>query len=737
MKRTVAALIPLLLLSTVASMASPMRAPARGKIVYPFAPRDQIVTDYFGTRVPAPYRWMEDMQSPALHRWVAAENQLTEGYLAKIPVRGWMARRLTQLWNYPKETTPVQVAGSRLFFRRNAGLQNQSVLYVQDSPSATARVLLDPNTLSPDGSVALVDFEPSPDGKYLAYALSTGGSDWETLHVLDVSSGKTLTDTVHWVKFSNTAWTRDDKGFFYSRYPTPPKSNEINQQVVDQQLYFHPLGQPQSADRLIYRRPDLPRWIIEAQVSEDGRYVFVSLINGTSPNNELYYADLGSPDRPRIGGKLEPLYTRNDAAYLVVGVEGGTLYLQTTLNASKSRIVATSLANPAPAQWRTVVPEGKDVIQAAGMAAGNIIVQSEMAAISHLTLYTSAGKRLGELALPTLGTVSSVSSRNDSNSIYYGFTSFLYPGRVYRYAVRQGSTQTVFAPKVDIDPSLYETRQVFYTSKDGTRVPMFIVARKDVKLDGRNPTILYGYGGFDITLMPSFAPVLPVWLELGGIYAVPNLRGGGTFGEKWHDAGMLAHKQNVFDDFAWAAKYLIAQGYTSAKRLGIQGYSNGGLLTGASITENPALFGAAYIGHGVLDMLRYQDFSGGALWAPEYGTSGDPSAFKWLHAYSPLDNVRSGTCYPPTLITTSWDDDRVVPMHEFKFTAAIQRAQACANPILLRTTGATSHTYMPTDKQIAQTADVWAFEANNLGVKQPPVDAGRAVASRTAASRNP
>ncbi|MFZ0500581.1 MAG: prolyl oligopeptidase family serine peptidase [Steroidobacteraceae bacterium] len=716
MKRIVPVLASWVLLVTVSGIASPAdRTPD-----YPVAPRDQIITDYFGTRVPAPYQWMENMQSPALHSWVAAENRLTDGYLAKIPVRGWITHRLTQLWNFPKETAPIQVGGSRIFFRRNAGLQNQSVLYVQDSPSATPRVLIDPNKLSPDGSVALADLEPSPDGRYLAYALSAGGSDWETLHVLDVSTGKTLSDSVEWVKFSNIAWTNGDNGFFYSRYPTPPKANAINQEVVNQQLYFHALGQPQSTDRLIYRRPDLPHWIIGGQVSEDGRYLFVVLVNGTAPENELYYADLGNPAHPNVAAKLEPLYTRNDAAYVVVGVQKGTLYLETTLDAPKGRVVATALSDPAPAHWRTVIPEGRGVIQEADLAGGRLIVHSQIDATSRLTLYTTDGKPLRDLPLPTLGTVTGVSARNDSNSVYFGFTSFLYAERIYRYDLRQATAQTVFAPRVGFDPSLYETKLVFYPSKDGTRVPMFIVARKDVKLEGRNPTVLYGYGGFDITIMPEFDPMLPVWLELGGVYAVANLRGGGTYGEKWHQAGMLSHKQNVFDDFAWAAKYLVAQRYTNAKRLGIQGYSNGGLLTGASITQHPELFGSAYIGHGVLDMLRYQDFSGGALWAPEYGTASDPTAFSWLHAYSPLDNVRPGTCYPPTLITTSWDDDRVVPMHEFKFTAAIQRAQACGNPILLRTTGATSHIYMPTDQEIAQTADVWAFEAYTLGVKKPP-----------------
>ncbi|MGH8149123.1 MAG: prolyl oligopeptidase family serine peptidase, partial [Steroidobacteraceae bacterium] len=681
---------------------------------------------YFGTRVPAPYQWMENMNDPALHRWVAAENALTSAYLARIPVRQWMKRRLTALANYARETVPEQVAGSRVFFRRNSGLQNQSVLYVQDSPAAAPRVLLDPNRLSADGSIALADYAPSPDGRLLAYALSTGGSDWETLHVMDVSTGKTLPDDVRWVKFSNTAWTNDDRGFFYSRYPTPPHGNRINQQVVNQQLYFHALGTPQSTDRLVYSRPDLPRWNIQGQVSEDGRYLFVTLVNGTAPLNELYYADLGDPRRPHVAAQIVPLYTKNDAEYVFVGTHGHTVYLQTTLDAPRDRIVAASLSDPAPAHWRGIVPQGKGVIVGASLAGGRLAVQSEMVATSRLALYSLGGKRLRDLALPTLGTVTSLSTRADSHAVYYGFTSFLYPERIYRFDVRSGATETVFKPDVAFDASAYDTRQVFYHSKDGTQVPMFIVAARDVKLDGRNPTILYGYGGFDITITPSFNATLPAWLELGGVYAVPNLRGGGTFGEQWHHAGMLGHKQNVFDDFAWAAKYLIAEGYTSSSHLGIQGYSNGGLLTGASITERPKLFGAAYIGHGVLDMLRYQDFSGGALWAPEYGTSSDAKAFEWLRAYSPLHNVGMGTCYPPTLITTSWDDDRVVPMHEFKFTAAMQHAQGCANPVLLYTTGATSHIYMPLDKQIAQAADVWSFEAYNLGITgAPPAMAGK------------
>jgi len=714
---------PVLVLGFSALLASPFAlAASSGGLHYPPAYRDKTTDNYFGARVAAPYQWMEDLNSPKLKQWVGQENKLTSDYLDGIPIRGWIDKRLTKLWNYAKEGTPVQTMSGKLFFMRNSGLQNQSVLYVQDGESAKPRVLIDPNTLSTDGSVALSGYQTSDDGKYLSYELSEGGSDWETIHVRDVKTGKDLSDEVHWVKFSGVSWTHADKGFFYSRYPQPPKGEAaISHKVVDQKLYYHRLGTPQDDDVLIYALPsDKPRWIVGGDVSESGRYLFVWLVNGTSPDNELYYADLGDPQKPDVGAKLQPLYTKNDARYSPVGIEDGTLYLQTTLDAPRGRIVATPLDHPSPKHWHVVVPQAKGVLQNATLADGRILANYQVVAKSRLELYSTAGKLLHTLHLPTLGSVHSLSARNDSKTVYYNFASFLYPTTVYRYDVATGKTTTRFRPDVKFDPSKYETRQVFYRSKDGTRVPMFIVARKGMKLDGKNPTILYGYGGFDITITPRFNPMLPVWLEMGGVYAVPNLRGGGTYGERWHEAGMLANKQNVFDDFAWAAKYLIRKGYTSSAHLGIQGYSNGGLLTGASITQRPELFGAAYIGHGVLDMLRYQKFSGGALWAPEYGTSDDKKAFKWLHAYSPLHNIKDGTCYPPTLITTSWDDDRVVPSHEFKFAAMIQQAQGCDNPILLHVTGGTSHVYMPTDKEISQTADVWAFEAWNLGIKKAP-----------------
>lgn len=710
-----------ILIGTALLWAGMVAAQPAQKLAYPVAPRENTVDVYFGTKVPAPYQWMENLESPALHKWVEAENAVTDTYLAKIPVRGWITQRLTMLWNYAKETTPDQLANGMLFFRRNSGLQNQSVVYVQSAFGATPRVLIDPNKLSPDGSIALAFGVPSPDGKYYAYALSQGGSDWETVHVLDVATGKQLPDEVRWVKFSGISWTNDNRGFYYSRYPQPPSGeNQINQKVVNQKLYYHALGTPQTSDRLIYSVPAHPEWIVGGSVSEDGKYLFVFVVNGTSPNNQLLYADLGNPAQPDIGAKLQPLYMKNDAAYAPIGHIGNTLYLQTTLDAPRGRIVAAHFSRPNPASWRVVVPQAEGVLADSTMTNGRILADYQIVAKSRLQLFDTTGKLLHTLALPTLGTVGGISARNDTQTAYYAFTSYLYPTTLYRYNVADNRTSVYFKPDVKFDPSPYDTRQVFYTSKDGTKVPMFIVARKGLKLDGSHPTVLYGYGGFNISITPGFNPMLPVWLEMGGVYAVANLRGGGEYGEAWHQAGMLGHKQNVFDDFAWAAKYLIKEGYTSAKHLGIQGYSNGGLLTGASITQHPELFGAAYIGHGVLDMLRYQKFSGGALWAPEYGTSNIKKDFEWLIKYSPLQNIREGTCYPPTLITTSWDDDRVVPSHEFKFAAKIQQAQACDNPILLRTTGSTSHVYMPTDKQIAQTADVWAFEAYNLGITAPP-----------------
>ena len=698
-------------------------APPSAGVQYPAAFRDKTVDTYFGVEVPAPYQWMENLSGPRLHQWVSAENALTDDYLSKIPIRDRIDHRLTQLWNYAKEDAPKQLQNGMLFFSRNSGLQSQSMIYAQASPAARPRVLLDPNRLSKDGSVALTEYEPSPDGKYLAYALSTGGSDWEVIHVMDVATGRELPDRVRWVKFSGISWTHDDRGFFYSRFPQPPGGKElIGQAIVDEKVYYHRLGASQSNDRLIYRKPDLPHayvtvGFVQRGFCDDGRYLFLSVDNGWTAN-ELYYADLRSPHNPDLAARIRPLYAKDDAAYRPIGCIGGTLYLRTTLNAPRGRIVATSFSDPDPAHWRVLVPQQEPgaVLADAALADGRILASYEVLAKSRVELFSTAGKVIDTLKLPTLGTVNEISARDSSRTAYYAFTSYLFPTTIYRLDTAAGTASVYFRPEVKFDPSPYETKQVLYTSKDGTRVPMFIVARKGLELDGSHPTVLYGYGGFNLTVTPEFDPMIPVWLELGGVYAVANIRGGGVYGQAWHQAGMLGNKQNVFDDFAWAARYLIKDGYTSPKHLGIQGFSNGGLLTGVSITQRPALFGAAYIGHGVMDMLRYQKFSGGAYWVPEYGSSDDRKAFQWLIKYSPLQNVHKGTCYPPTYVTASWDDDRVVPSHEFEFTAEMQWAQGCSNPILLRTTASTSHMYMPTGKLIQQDADVWAFEGHSLGI---------------------
>jgi prolyl oligopeptidase len=691
--------------------------PTNPKLVYPVAAKDDVVNNYFGTKIAAPYEWMENLDSPAVERWVDAENKLTFSYLDNIPERHAVYERLKQLWNYEKVGVPQMEAG-HLFFSKNAGLQNQSVVYEQEGTGGKPRELLDPNSLSPNGDIALLDYMPSDDGRLLAYALSQGGSDWETLHVRDLTQGGDLTDQVRYVKFSGISWTKDDKGFFYSRYPAPPRGQAISDQVSDQALYYHRIGTPQSDDKLIYARPDLPEWIVGGQVSEDGHYLFIVLQNGTSTDNELYFVDLRDPQYPDIGAPIKPLFTKDDAAYAPIGNLGDRVFLQTTRGAPRDKIVSFKLAYPE--KWHTVVPETRNVIQNSLLAHHQVVVQYLTDVKSQLQLFSSTGEPKGQVPLPGIGSIVGLSGRNDSSQLYYGFMSYLYPNTVYHYDLATGENAIFFKPKLTFDPERYETRQVFYRSKDGTRIPMFITYRKGLKLNGENPTLLYAYGGFDISITPSFNPLVPVWLEMGGVYAVANLRGGGEYGEAWHKAGMLGKKQSVFNDFVWAARYLISNKYTSPKKLAIWGYSNGGLLIGATITQHPELFGAAYAGAGVMDMLRYQKFSGGALWAPEYGTSDDPKAFKWLIRYSPVQNVKSGMCYPPTIITTSDHDDRVVPSHSYKFAATMQRDQGCNNPVLIRVETQTSHNYMPTDKRIVQWSDVWAFLAYNLGVTKPP-----------------
>ncbi len=714
---SLAAASRIILLATVCATAVPSGAVAQSPIAYPHTRRDAVVDDYFGTKVPDPYRWLEDQHSPETARWVAAENKVTFDYLATIPLRSTFQRELTRLTNVPRVTTPRRVAG-KLYYSKNRGLQNQSVVYEQSTLTGAPRQLIDPNTLSPDGSTALAGYDPSPDGKYLAYALSVGGSDWREIHVRRLSDMHPLADTVHWVKFSGPAWTRDGRGFFYTRYPAPARDSVLTAKAINGKIYYHVIGTPDRDDRLIYSRPDRPDWYLNADVTEDGRFLFITMNHGTEPNNLLLVADLGHGARPAIGAPIHVLYGGNDAEYVPLGNVGDTIIMQTTANAPKRRIVSFVVTDTARTHWHSVVPQGANVIEASTLAGGRVVTQTLEDVKSRLRMYSTRGALVRDIALPGIGAVGTMSARNDTPELFYSFASYLAPNTVYRYDFATNASTPFQAPHVPFDASAYETRQVFYTSKDGTRVPMFITAKKGLTLDGSHPTILYAYGGFDISTTPSFSPSVAVWLEHGGVYAEANIRGGGEYGDAWHRAGMLDKKQNVFDDFIAAAEYLIREHYTSPAHLAIHGYSNGGLLVGAVEEQRPDLFAAAYPGAGVMDMLRYDKFSAGIGWVPEYGSSSNPAQFKTIYKYSPVHNVKPGTCYPATIVTTADHDDRVVPGHSYKFIAALQAAQGCRRPTLIRVETNTSHGYMPTDKSIAQTADVWAFTAWNTGMRQ-------------------
>ena len=694
---------------------------AQTPIKYPATQQGTTTDNYFGTRVADPYRWLEDQNSKDVAKWVDAENKVTFDYLATIPLRATFRDELTKLINVPRVSLPSRVAG-KLYFSKNTGLQNQSVVFEQPSVDGTPRMLIDPNKISADGSTALAGYVPSPDGRYLAYSLSSGGSDWSEIHIRTLADMRETADTVHWVKFSAPPqWTNDGKGFFYTRYPTPHKDSVLTAKTINGKIYYHVVGTPDSKDRLIYQRPDRPDWYLGAYVSEDGRYLSITMSHGTEPNNLLLVADLKDGNHPDIGAKIVALYMGNDAEYYPLGNNGDTLFLQTTANAPKRRIVAFTLGDTARAHWRVVVPEGKDVLESSAMAGHHVVTLTLEDVKSRLRMFGSDGKPIGDIALPGIGTVGGISSRNDTPELFYVFTSFLSPSTVYRYDFKASASVAFQPPRVPFDPSPFETKQVFYTSKDGTRIPMFITARKGLKLDGSHPTVLGAYGGFNISNTPGFSSNVAVWLQHGGVYAMANIRGGGEYGDAWHRAGMLAKKQNVFDDFIAAAEYLENQKYTSPAHLAIHGYSNGGLLVGAVEEQRPDLFAVAYPGAGVMDMLRYDRFSAGIGWVPEYGSSSDSAQFRTIAKYSPVHNVKPGTCYPATIVTTADHDDRVVPAHSYKFTAALQAAQNCNRPALIRVETKTSHGYMPTDKRIAQAADVWAFTAWNTGMRSQAV----------------
>ena len=687
---------------------------------YPPTRADAQVDDYHGTPVADPYRWLEDVDSPETRAWVEAQNAVTFAYLSAIPRREAIRERLTKLWNYPKYGAPFK-EGGRIFYFENSGLQNQSVLFVQDGPRGAPRVLLDPNALAADGTVALTAAAPSPNGALLGYGTSASGSDWQELRVRDVAGGRDLDDTLRWVKFSGLAWTRDDRGFYYSRYDEPAAGSSALTGINKyQKLYYHRVGTPQSEDVLVYERPDQPDWGFGASVSEDGRYAVIGVWQGTDDRNRLYYIDLGDPARPDVAGPVVPLLDAFDASYDFVDNDGATFYVRTNKDAPRSRLVAVSLAAPEPARWRTVVPETEDALESV-QAVGGLFVASYLEdAHSSVRLFERpSGRPAGTVALPGLGTVAGISGKPGDGEFYYQFTSFLAPTTVYRYDLTTGASTVFKQPKVPFDFDRYETTQVFYASKDGTRVPMFITRRRELALDGTNPTLLYGYGGFNVSLTPAFSPATLVWLEMGGVYAVANLRGGGEYGKEWHDAGTLERKQNVFDDFIAAAEYLIRERYTSPRRLAIYGGSNGGLLVGAAMTQRPELFGAALPAVAVMDMLRFHKFTIGWAWVSDYGSADDPKLFPVLRKYSPLHNLTPGTRYPATMVTTADHDDRVVPGHSFKFAAALQAAQAPDGPpTLIRIETKAGHgAGKPTGKLIEEAADRFAFLVRSLGVE--------------------
>jgi prolyl oligopeptidase len=678
---------------------------------YPSSPKTDHLDTYFGTPVPDPYRWLESLDSPETAAWVAAQNEVTFGYLNQIPFRDNIRERLTTMWNYERFGIPEQV-GPELVFSKNDGLQNQPVVYRQRSREEP-RVLLDPNKFSADGTTALAGLEFSHDHRYLAYTTSRGGSDWHTIQILDLATNQLLPETLEWVKVSGTSWAKN--GFYYGRYDAPQEGeNDLSGMNEYHKVYFHQLNTPQSADQLVYENPDMALGFRIVGTTEDERFLALLLTDGKADGNQLLVRDLTDPAQASSWITLIASY---DFSNSVIGNVGGEVLVYTNYQAPNYRVVRIDPSKPEEANWHDVLPESTNKLESVTQVGGRLIADYLNDASSQVKVYSELGEFQHEVQLPAIGTASGFAGRRDAEVVYYAFTSFTYPTTIYEYDLAT-NTSTVFrAPKVDVSPADFETTQVFYPSKDGTKIPMFIVHKKGLALNGRNPTYLYAYGGFNVSLTPGFSVARMLWLENGGVLAVPNLRGGGEYGEAWHQAGMTPHKQNVFDDFIAAAEYLKTHRYTDTDYLAIAGGSNGGLLVGAVMTQRPDLCKVALPAVGVLDMLRYQTFTIGWNWAPEYGTSDDEAQFHNLLAFSPLHNLTPGTAYPATLITTADHDDRVVPAHSFKFAAALQAANTGPNPTLIRVDVNAGHgAGKSTQLQIAEWADVWSFCFANMGV---------------------
>jgi prolyl oligopeptidase len=747
------------------AMAISVAAAEESRLDYPQARRVDQTDVYHGVRVADPYRWLEaDIRtSPEVAAWVAAENKLTSAYLDAIPEREPIRRRLTELWNFAQYSAPSK-HGERYFYMKNDGLQNQSVLYVADSLDGQPRVLLDPNTWSKDGTVALAGLSFSEDGKYLAYARSEAGSDWATWHVMDpgekmgtgtsrrtaravrsqhgsepvpISSEPTaLADELKWTKFSSVAWTKDDKGFFYTRYDEPQRGAEYQASNLNNKLCYHRLGTPQSADVAVYWRPEHPEWLYGAGVTQDGRWLVISVNPGKGENNKILIRDLSEP-------YAMPIEVVGDFEheYHCIGNDGRTFFFLTDAGAPRRRLVAIELdaagrrtdflirpsaedglGNPShESDWKEIIPQSDATLTQVSFVADRFIACYLKDVVSQVKVFSIDGQFIREVALPGIGAAGGFGGKRTDKETFYTFFNLTTPPSIYHYDIATGESRLWRRAEVKFNPDDYETVQVFYVSKDGTKIPMFIAHRKGMKLDGSNPTLLYGYGGFNISVLPAFSVARVAWMEMGGVYAQPNLRGGGEYGEAWHQAGTKLKKQNVFDDFISAAEWLVREKYTRPDRLAIQGASNGGLLVGAAMTQRPDLFGACLPAVGVMDMLRFHKFTEGRTWVDDYGSSDDAEQFKALVAYSPYHNIKPGTCYPATLVATADTDDRVIPGHSFKFTAALQHAQSCNAPVLIRVSTRAGHgSGKPVAKRIAEIADDWAFLVKNLGMKVSP-----------------
>ncbi|MDX2038053.1 MAG: prolyl oligopeptidase family serine peptidase [Isosphaeraceae bacterium] len=685
------------------------------KLEYPKAPVGDTVDVYHGVSVPDPHRALENPDAPETKAWVDAENKVTFAFLESIPARAKLKARLSELWNYEKFGVPFR-EGSRWFFSKNSGLQNQSVVYWTDDLAAEPRVLIDPNTLSTDGTVALSGLEVSPNGSLVAYGTASAGSDWQVWRVRDVATGRDLDDRLDWIKFSGVSWTKDGKGFYYGRFPEPPASAKLEAPNYFQKLYHHVVGRPQSEDRLIIEAPDHKEWSFHGEVTDDGRYLVITVQKGTDDKFRILYLDLEAAD-----AKPVELIGGFENEYSFIDNDGPVFWFKTNESAPRGRVVAIDVRRPEKSAWREVIPQAAETLQGVSTVGGRFLANYLRDARSQVKVFGLDGRFEREVELPGLGTASGFGGKRGDAETFYAFTSYVSPTTIYRHEVATGKSTVFRRPKVAFDPDAYESKQVFVTSKDGTKLPMIISSKKGLKLDGANPTLLYGYGGFNISLTPAFSPANLVWMEMGGVFAVPNLRGGGEYGEEWHQAGTKLRKQNVFDDFIASAEWLIAEKYTSTPRLAIAGGSNGGLLVGACMTQRPDLFGAALPAVGVMDMLRFHRFTIGWAWIDDYGSSDDPEQFKALRAYSPLHNLKPGTAYPATMVTTADHDDRVVPAHSFKFAAALQAAHSGSAPVLIRIETKAGHgAGKPTSKSIEEAADRWAFLSKVLEIPQTP-----------------